>query len=96
MLETAARNKEEALRDDDNVFDVAFEQQGGGAEGSNILSATDIIVCHNASCILSSCPKPSLLNTTAALICIFTFVFNAPSSCWSFYHSIHLNEGAYA
>ncbi len=42
QLEEAARLKEAALADDDNVFDVAFEQQGGGAEASNTVSATDI------------------------------------------------------
>ena len=43
QLEEAARLKEAALADDDNVFDVAFEQQGGGgAEAANTVSATDI------------------------------------------------------
>ncbi len=43
QLEEAARLKEAALRDDDNVFDVAYEQQGGGgAEAANTVSATDI------------------------------------------------------
>ncbi|KAL6782065.1 hypothetical protein ACKKBF_B10535 [Auxenochlorella protothecoides x Auxenochlorella symbiontica] len=44
QLEKAAAAKVAALRDDDNVFDVAFEQQGEGGEG--VLSATDIKV-HN-------------------------------------------------
>ena len=45
QVEEAARAKEAALRDDDNVFDVAYEQQGGGgAEGGDVLSATDIKV----------------------------------------------------
>ncbi len=39
--EKAARTKEEALRDDDNVFDVAYEQQG---DGTDVVSATDIKV----------------------------------------------------
>lgn len=43
--ETAARAKAEALRDDDNVFDVAFEQQGAGGEAADsVVSATDIKV----------------------------------------------------
>ena len=47
LAEKAHRIKEESLRDDDNVFDVAFENQGlEGAEGA--VSATDIKVC----CIL--------------------------------------------
>jgi hypothetical protein len=40
-MEKAVREKELALRDDDNVFDVAFEQQG---DGNDVLSATDIKV----------------------------------------------------
>ena len=45
QVEEAARAKEAALRDDDNVFDVAYEQQGGGgADGGDVLSATDIKV----------------------------------------------------
>ncbi len=42
QLEEAARLKEAALADDDNVFDVAFEAQGGGADAANTVSATDI------------------------------------------------------
>ena len=43
LAEKAHRIKEESLRDDDNVFDVAFENQGlEGAEGA--VSATDIKV----------------------------------------------------
>ena len=43
--ETAARAKAEALRDDDNVFDVAFEQQGAGGDAADsVVSATDIKV----------------------------------------------------
>ena len=42
LAETAARNKAEALKDDDNVFDVSYERQGGGAEDT--VSATDIKV----------------------------------------------------
>ena len=41
-MEEAHRAKAAALRDDDNVFDVAYEQQGG--EGQDVLSATDIKV----------------------------------------------------
>lgn len=40
--------KEESLRDDDNVFDVAFENQGGEA-AEHTVSATDIKVCTTAS-----------------------------------------------
>lgn len=43
LEETAVRNKLDALRDDDNVFDVSYERQGGGAEDT--VSATDIKVC---------------------------------------------------
>lgn len=42
LLEKAHREKESALRDDDNVFDVAFENQGASA--ADIISATDIKV----------------------------------------------------
>jgi hypothetical protein len=43
--ETAARAKADALRDDDNVFDVSFEQQGAGGEAADsVVSATDIKV----------------------------------------------------
>ena len=43
LQEKAHRIKEESLRDDDNVFDVAFENQGiDAAEGA--VSATDIKV----------------------------------------------------
>ena len=41
-MEEAHRAKAAALRDDDNVFDVAYEQQG--SEGQDVLSATDIKV----------------------------------------------------
>lgn len=41
LLEKSVREKEAALRDDDNVFDVAYEQQG---DGTDTLSATDIKV----------------------------------------------------
>lgn len=44
QIEEAARAKVAALQDDDNVFDVAYEQQGGGGEASDVLSATDIKV----------------------------------------------------
>lgn len=43
LLEKAAAAKAAALQDDDNVFDVAYEQQG---DGDGTLSATDIKV-HN-------------------------------------------------
>ncbi|KAK9820427.1 hypothetical protein WJX72_010224 [[Myrmecia] bisecta] len=43
LEEKAVRVKQEALRDDDNVFDVAYEQQG---DGTDVVSATDIKV-HN-------------------------------------------------
>lgn len=42
QMEEAHRAKAAALRDDDNVFDVAYEQQG--SEGQDVLSATDIKV----------------------------------------------------
>lgn len=43
LQEKAHRIKEESLRDDDNVFDVAFENQGGEAV-EHTVSATDIKV----------------------------------------------------
>lgn len=43
--EAAARAKADALRDDDNVFDVSFEQQGAGGDvADSVVSATDIKV----------------------------------------------------
>lgn len=42
QVEEAHRAKAAALRDDENVFDVAYEQQGN--EGQDVLSATDIKV----------------------------------------------------
>ena len=43
--ERAAEAKAAALRDDDNVFDVSYENQGGeGDGGGGTLSATDIKV----------------------------------------------------
>ena len=44
LAEKAHRVKEESLRDDDNVFDVAFENQGAETSES-VVSATDIKVC---------------------------------------------------
>lgn len=41
LAEKAHRIKEDMLRDDDNVFDVAYEQQG---EVDATVSATDIKV----------------------------------------------------
>lgn len=41
LQEKAHRIKEDSLRDDDNVFDVAFENQGGDA-AEHTVSATDI------------------------------------------------------
>ena len=43
QLEEAARARAAALADDDNVFDVAYEQQGAEG-GADTLSATDIKV----------------------------------------------------
>lgn len=43
LQEKAHRVKEESLRDDDNVFDVAFENQGAEAAEQTV-SATDIKV----------------------------------------------------
>ena len=43
QMEKAHQAKLAALADDDNVFDVAFEQQGDGTEGAT-LSTTDIKV----------------------------------------------------
>lgn len=42
LAEKALQIKQAALADDDNVFDVAFEQQGENAEST--LSTTDIKV----------------------------------------------------
>jgi hypothetical protein len=41
-MEKAYQMKQEAMREDDNVFDVAFEGQGGDAAA--IFSATDVKV----------------------------------------------------
>lgn len=41
LNEKAVRLKQDALRDDDNVFDVAFENQG---ETTDTVSATDVKV----------------------------------------------------
>ena len=57
LQEKAHRVKEESLRDDDNVFDVAFENQGAEAAEQTV-SATDIkvfrpalaLVIHRQSC----------------------------------------------
>ena len=54
LAEKAHRIKEESLRDDDNVFDVAFENQGAEAAESTV-SATDIKVC----CVLLKTPPPT-------------------------------------
>ncbi len=40
LQETVARNKADALRDDDNVFDVSYESQGGAGDAGD----TDIKV----------------------------------------------------
>lgn len=48
LQEKAHRMKEESLQDDDNVFDVAFENQGGEA-AEHTVSATDIKVCTTPS-----------------------------------------------
>jgi hypothetical protein len=47
LMEKALRLKADALRDDDNVFDVAYEQRGAG-EG-DVVSATDIKVLYIVS-----------------------------------------------
>ena len=59
LLEKSVRMKEEMLRDDDNVFDVAFEQQGEGTD--NTLSATDIKVCQGFSAAFGTCHTSCLL-----------------------------------
>ncbi len=53
QMEEAHRAKAAALRDDDNVFDVAYEQQGN--EGQDVLSATDIKVSTRLHQIYPSC-----------------------------------------
>lgn len=58
LLEKAAAAKADALKDDDNVFDVAFETQG---DGESTLSATDIKV-HNLT--IRAKGKILLENTT--------------------------------
>lgn len=50
LLEKAYREKEAALRDDDNVFDVSYESQAAGI--SDVLSATDIKASHAANAFL--------------------------------------------
>ncbi|CAL8461952.1 g1483 [Coccomyxa elongata] len=64
QIEEAARAKVAALQDDDNVFDVAYEQQGGGGEASDVLSATDIKV-HNLT--IRAKGKMLLENTTLTI-----------------------------
>ncbi|KAK2080085.1 hypothetical protein QBZ16_002481 [Prototheca wickerhamii] len=59
-LERVAAAKKAALRDDDNVFDVAYERQAGDEAGS-VLSATDIKV-HNLT--IRAKGKVLLENTT--------------------------------
>lgn len=61
MLEKAAAAKAEALRDDDNVFDVSYEQTG---DGDSTLSATDIKV-HNMT--IRAKGKILLENTTLTI-----------------------------
>lgn len=46
QLEQTARMKADALREDDDVFDVSYEAQGGAA--GDVVSATDIKVCCGA------------------------------------------------
>ncbi len=53
QMEEAHRAKAAALRDDDNVFDVAYEQQGN--EGQDVLSATDIKVISRSHQTYPSC-----------------------------------------
>ncbi|KAL4447281.1 hypothetical protein ABPG77_007314 [Micractinium sp. CCAP 211/92] len=60
-LEKAAQAKAAALRDDDNVFDVSYEQQG---DGEGTLSATDIKV-HNLT--IRAKGKVLLENTTLTI-----------------------------
>ena len=43
LLEKSHQMKEAALRDDDNVFDVSYENQGDNT--TDVVSATDIKVC---------------------------------------------------
>jgi hypothetical protein len=53
QLEQTARIKEDALReDDDDVFDVSYEAQGGAA--GDVVSATDIKVCNCAPLVTVS------------------------------------------
>lgn len=61
MMEKAAAAKAEALRDDDNVFDVSYEQTG---DGDSTLSATDIKV-HNMT--IRAKGKILLENTTLTI-----------------------------
>ena len=61
LLEKSAQMKVDALRDDDNVFDVSYEQQG---DGDSTLSATDIKV-HNMT--IRAKGKILLENTTLTI-----------------------------
>eukprot|EP00889_Picochlorum_renovo_P001734 jgi/Picre1/28764/NNA_004163.t1 len=61
MMEKAAAAKADALRDDDNVFDVSYEQTG---DGDSTLSATDIKV-HNMT--IRAKGKILLENTTLTI-----------------------------
>ena len=72
QLEEAHRAKAAALRDDDNVFDVAYEQQGG--EGQDVLSATDIKVSTQRSSRAFSCvPSGCAPQAPGTLSEIFVF-----------------------
>lgn len=56
LLEKSVREKELALRDDDNVFDVSYENQGDNT--ADVVSATDIKVgCHLNSFKTLLCKK---------------------------------------
>jgi hypothetical protein len=58
LLEKSVREKEIALRDDDNVFDVSYENQGDAS--TEVVSATDIKVSLPPSTLL---PLPTVENT---------------------------------
>ena len=95
LQETAARNKADALRDDDNVFDVSYESQGGAGDAGDTVSATDIKVGYKSpllrlstwhrrpSCMLHGRPQ-RLFCTHAegrAGLCDHTSWYHGHASC---------------
>lgn len=73
LAEKAHRVKEESLRDDDNVFDVAFENQGAETSES-VVSATDIKVCTFSACSEATADHcfGCIIACVAMLVCLLS------------------------